>query len=210
MPASPHGFIPSSSEDVLRGRVKVELRKRMRGLRKALPASACTQRSQHIVQRLSGLESIARAKAVALFWPIEARHEVDLRPLDEILRKRGARVAYPAIDSDAGAMEFCFVEEVDSMRPHPLGHREPALRSKVASPGQIDVIVVPALAVDPRGYRIGYGGGYYDRALPLHAPPATSIAVAFDFQLIAEAPQTEGDVPVHWIITDARTLERTS
>jgi 5-formyltetrahydrofolate cyclo-ligase len=95
------------------------------------------------------------------------------------------------------------------MLPHPFGHREPAGRCKVAYPGEIDVIVVPALAVDPRGYRIGYGGGYYDRALPLHVPPAMSIAVAFDFQLIAEAPQTDGDVPVHWIVTDTRSLERT-
>jgi 5-formyltetrahydrofolate cyclo-ligase len=207
MPADHHGFIPSSAEDALRRRVKVELRKRMRGLRKALPATACARRSERIVERLAGLESIVRAKAVALFWPIEARHEVDLRPLDELLRTRGTRVAYPAVEPGTGIMEFRFVEDIASMPPHAFGHREPALHDTRAVPGQIDVIVVPALAVDPRGHRIGYGAGHYDRALPLHVPPGTSVAVAFDFQLVAEVPHTEGDVAVAWTVTDARTLE---
>ena len=68
------------------------------------------------------------------------------------------------------------------------------------------MIVVPALAVDPRGHRIGYGAGYYDRTLPRFAPPAVRRAVAFDFQLVAEVPSTEGDVAVDWIVTDARAL----
>jgi len=206
MPAG-HGFIPSSAEDLLRRRVKAELRKRMRGLRKALPALACARRSEGIVERLGALEPIVRAKAVALFWPIEARHEVDLRALDAVLRGRGGRVAYPAVDPDGGVMEFRFVRDVDLMQAHSFGHREPTPRDPKAAPGEIDVIVVPALAVDPRGHRIGYGAGHYDRTLPLHVPPGTSVAVAFDFQLVAEVPQTEGDVSVAWIVTDARTLE---
>ena len=68
--------------------------------------------------------------------------------------------------------------------------------------GVIDVIVVPALQVDPRGHRIGYGAGYYDSALPRFAPPARAIAVAFSFQLIAEVPVTEGDVPVSLVVMD--------
>lgn len=206
MPASHHGFIPSSAEAVLRQRVKAELRKRMRGLRKALPASACAQRSARIVERLAGLEPIVRAKTVALFWPIEARHEVDLRPLDEILRARGVEIAYPTVEAEAGTIEFRLVENTDSMLAHPLGHREPALLEPTVPAGRIDVVVVPALAVDPRGHRIGYGAGYYDRALPRLVPPGVSVAVAFDFQLVAEVPQTEADVAVAWIVTDARTL----
>jgi 5-formyltetrahydrofolate cyclo-ligase len=66
--------------------------------------------------------------------------------------------------------------------------------------------VVPALAVDPRGHRVGYGAGFYDRTLPRFVPPAVSIAVAFDFQLAVEVPTTEGDVAVSWIVTDAREL----
>ena len=178
----------------------------MRGLRKALPVTACTARSEKIAERLASLEPIAGARAVALFWPIEERHEVDLRPLDARLRSRGARVAYPGVDPETGAMAFRFVADPDAMEEQGFGFREPSPRAPEAAPGELDVIVVPALAADPRGHRIGYGAGYYDRTLPRFAPPAVGVTVAFDFQLVAEVPSTEGDVEVDWIVTDARAL----
>lgn len=203
-----HGFIPSSAEEMLRARVKTELRKRMRALRKALPPSACALRSSRIEERVAALEPVARARAVCLFWPIVDRHEVDLRPLDATLRGRGVRIAYPGIEPETGAMTFRFVPEPDAMEEQGFGFREPSLREPEVAPGEIDVVVVPALALDPRGHRIGYGAGYYDRTLPRYAPPAVTVAVAFDFQLVAEVPESAVDVPVDWIVTDTRALER--
>ena len=206
MSSNHHGFIPSSAEEMLRIRVKGELRKRMRGLRKALPLDACAQRSARIAERVAELEAVSRARSVAVFWPIEERHEVDLRPLDTTLRAKGARVAYPGVDPETGAMTFRFVSDPDAMQEQGFGFREPSLQEPEAQPGELDAIVVPALAVDPRGHRIGYGAGYYDRALPRYAPPAITVAVAFDFQLVAEVPDSAVDVRVAWIVTDARTL----
>ena len=201
-----HGFIPSTAEDVLRIRVKTELRKRMRSLRKALPASACAERSTRIADRLAALEPIAGARAVCLFWPIEDRHEVDLRGLDARLRARGVRIAYPGIDPETGAMTFRFVADTAAMVEQGFGFREPAPDAPEALASEVDAIVVPALAIDPRGHRIGYGAGYYDRVLPHFAPPAVTVAVAFDFQLVAETPNSAVDVPVEWIVTDARAF----
>ena len=65
---------------------------------------------------------------------------------------------------------------------------------------------MPALAFDVRGHRIGYGHGYYDRLLP-RLPRALNVAVGYDFQLVSELPDTEGDIAVDWLVTDARTLE---
>jgi 5-formyltetrahydrofolate cyclo-ligase len=189
--------------------VKAELRKRMRGLRGALPASACRERSARICVRLMELEPIARARAVALFWPMERRREVDLRPLDAALREAGVRVAYPSVDPASNAMVFRFVADPGAMIEDAatgLGVREPTASEPEAPPGSIDAIVVPALAVDPSGQRIGYGAGYYDNALPRFVPPATSVAVAFDFQLLVEIPVTEGDVRTHYVVTDARSI----
>ena len=62
------------------------------------------------------------------------------------------------------------------------------------------------MAVDPRGYRIGYGGGYYDRLLP-QLDNARSCALAFDFQLIVEVPELPIDVPVDIVVTDERVIE---
>jgi 5-formyltetrahydrofolate cyclo-ligase len=191
-------------------RVKVEIRKRLRGLRKTTPLSACAERSSRIVDHLDALPAFRAAKAVALFWPIEERHEVDLRILDARLRARGVKVAYPAVLA-SGEMVFGFVDDIASMRPHALGFQEPSLEEKEppASPASVldlDAIVVPAIAIDPTGQRIGYGAGHYDRALPAYAR-ATTFGVAYDFQLIPEVPAMEGDVPVHWIVTDRRVLE---
>lgn len=207
MPSDHHRFIPSSDEDVLRRRVKAELRKRMRGLRKAFPASACGERSARIIERLLALEPLSRAGSVALFWPIEERHEVDLRALDARLRERGVRVAYPGLDPETRVMTFRFVEDPDRMQVLGFGFREPSLDDREALRGEVEVVVVPALAADPRGHRIGYGAGYYDRALPRFAPPAVSVTVLFDFQLVAEVPTTDGDVTVDWIVTDTRVMK---
>jgi len=191
---------------MLRTRVKAELRKRMRGLRKALPATACAQRSAQIVDRLLVVAPVAGAKSVALFRPIEERHEVDLRSLGTRLSERGIRVAYPAVDPDTRAMAFRYIEGDDDLEAGAFGIDEPKRGCVEAAPGDLDAIVVPALAVDPRGHRIGYGAGFYDRALPRFAPPATAIVVAFDFQLVAEVPEMPLDFAAGWVVTDTRTL----
>lgn len=202
-PAPPHSHA-LAPEEVIRFKVKAELRKRLRGVRKTMPIEACAERSAKIVASLEAHEAVARAKAVALFWPIDARHEVDLRPLDAALRARGATVAYPSIDPDTGDMVFRFVDDVARLEDAGYGFAEPPKEAPAAT--ELDVIVVPAIAVDPAGHRIGYGAGYYDRTLPKY-PGAVAIAVAYDFQLIAEVPVTEGDVACGWVVTDARVLE---
>jgi 5-formyltetrahydrofolate cyclo-ligase len=172
-----------------------------------MPAAASADRSARIVERLLELEPLARARAVSLFWPMTERREVDLRSLDATLRARGVRVAYPQVERATNAMSFRFVDDPASMVDAGGGFAEPSPDDLAAAPGELDVIVVPALAVDPRGHRIGYGAGYYDRTLPGHAPPAVTVAVAYDFQLVPEVPATEGDVPVDWAVTDARVLQ---
>lgn len=192
-------------DDVLRVKVKAELRKRLRGLRKTTPAEACATRSRAIVEHLLRLDAIRTARSVALFWPIEARHEVDLRSLDETLRQRGVIVSYPAIDPETNVMTFKIVSDVASLGEAGYGFAEPPVDAPDARP--IDVVVVPAIGVAPDGHRIGYGAGYYDRALPTVSPPALKVVVAYDFQLLAEVPSTPEDVACDVVVTDVRTLD---
>ena len=192
-------------DDYIRLKVKAELRKRLRGVRKSTPAEACAERSRTLVARLELHEAVVGAKTLALFWPIVSRHEVDLRPLDATLRARGVRIAYPAIDADTNVMTFRFVDDVSALEDKGYGFMEPSADAPIAT--ALDAIIVPAIAVDPTGHRIGYGAGYYDRTLPSLAPPAVSIAVAYDWQLVAEVPATEGDVRVAWVVTDIRSFD---
>lgn len=193
-----------SAETELRYRAKSELRKRARALRNALPREAILERSGKIRRALAELPSIVAARRVALFYPMVDRNEVDLRELDALLRARGVRVAYPAVDAESGAMTFRFVADPEAMQEHGLGFREPGPDDEEAT--ELDVIVVPALQIDGEGHRIGYGAGFYDRTLPRFCPPAQAVGVAFDFQLIAEVPATEGDVAVGVVVTDARVI----
>ena len=190
-------------EDLIRRKVKAELRKRMRALRKTAPAASCLERSRAIAHRIEAVPGFERARRVALFWPIEARHEVDLRPLDTVLRARGAAVFYPAIDPESGKMTFR-AGAPGTLVEAGYGFAEPPSDAPEAT--ALDVIVVPALAVDGRGHRLGYGAGYYDRTIPRFAPPARTIVVAYDYQLIVEVPVTEGDVPCDVVVTDERTI----
>lgn len=193
-----------AADAVIRRRVKAELRKRMRGLRNTFPADVCNAKSHAIVQKLTERQDVATAKSVALFWPIETRHEVDLRELDALLRKRSVRIFYPAIDPETKIMTFRLVDDVSILTDLTFGFAAPQKDAHEASPDELDVIVVPALAFAPSGHRIGYGAGYYDRTIVRFLPHAVTIGVAYDFQIIAEIPVTEGDVPVDFVITDAR------
>lgn len=201
-------LFPPEVEQQLRYKGKSLLRKRMRGLRNALPASACAERSGRIVERVLQLECVQKARGVALFFPMLERHEVDLRSLDAALRERGVRCAYPGIEPESGRMVFRFVAHLDALEEKGFGFAEPDDTAPLAVAGELDVIVVPALALDERGHRLGYGAGYYDRTVVQFAPPAVTVGVAYDFQLIAEVPDTTGDVPVDWMVTDRKALPR--
>ncbi len=188
----------------LRYRAKSVLRKRARALRNSIPREAIAERSARIVDRLLGLTCVDKAGTISLFWPIEGRNEVDLTGLDGRLRAMGKRVAYPSIDPETRVMTFRFVDDPAGMAERGLGFREPEEGAPEAE--VLDVVVVPALQVDGKGHRIGYGAGFYDRALLRFAPPAVAVAVAFGFQLIAEVPVTEGDVAVDLVVTDEQVI----
>jgi 5-formyltetrahydrofolate cyclo-ligase len=191
-------------ETLLRYKAKAVLRSRARTLRNTLPAEAIAQRSAAIVRMLEKLPELLDASSVALFYPIEMRHEVDLRVLDSQLRARGARVAYPVAVPETREMTFRLTSSLADLQERGQIYREPPPTAEEAT--SLDTIVVPALQVDPRGHRIGYGAGFYDRALPRYAPHARNVIVAFDFQLIPEVPVTEGDFACDVIVTDQRVL----
>jgi 5-formyltetrahydrofolate cyclo-ligase len=201
--------IDADAERVLRIRAKVELRKRARGLRSTVPKDAIAARSAKIVAAVAALDAVQKARHVALFFPILARHEVDLRALDAVLRAGQKAVYYPAIEDEPEEMRprnmtFRLVVDTESMQERGLGFLDPGPDAPEAE--RLDVILVPGLAFDPRGHRLGYGAGYYDRTLPRFRPPALAIGVAFDFQLAPDLPSTETDVPVDLIVTDQRVM----
>jgi len=190
-------------------RAKRQIRSRMRSLRTAHPAATLAERSARIVERLLALPELVRARSVASFWPMTERHEVDLRPLDARLRELGKRVYYPGLAGGDGTPQRTALRWTSSSEELVVrGGRfaEPPTDAPEAARGDVDLLVVPALAVAADGHRIGYGAGFYDSALPDFRPPALAVVVAYDFQLLAEVPALAHDVPCDIVVTDARTL----
>jgi 5-formyltetrahydrofolate cyclo-ligase len=188
-------------------RAKQQLRVRMKALRGGYPRGALAKRSALIVERLLETNEIQEAKSVASFWPMDARSEVDLRGLDTILRARGVSLFYPFMDpKPQGGHVTGFRASVKPEELLERGQRfaEPPAGAPVAGQGDIDVVLVPALSVDTRGHRLGYGAGYYDATLGDVCPPARSIVVAFHFQLMAELPTEPHDRACDAVVTDER------
>jgi 5-formyltetrahydrofolate cyclo-ligase len=187
---------------------KQELRKRMRSLRAAHPASARLLRSQRIVQRAVALPSFAAAASVALFFPLSERQEVDLRELDAEARRQGKRVYYPFLEQrgDALTTGLRLTSTLEDLAERGRQFLEPPAEAAVAERGDVDLLFVPALAVAPSGHRLGYGMGFYDALMPDFRPPALAITVAYDFQLLVELPTLPHDVPCDAVLTDARSL----
>jgi 5-formyltetrahydrofolate cyclo-ligase len=187
--------------EILKTRAKRQLRQRARAVRSAIPRDALKLRSDAIATRMDVLPEIAAARSIALFWPMEDKNEVDLRAFGARCRERGVRVYYPISGESRDDSGFSQVE-VERGR----GFCEPAALAPRAAPEEIDVIVVPALAVSPSGHRLGYGAGFYDSVLPRYSPPALTVVVAYEFELLLEIPSLPHDVPCDVVVTDARTF----
>jgi 5-formyltetrahydrofolate cyclo-ligase len=186
-------------EGALRQHVKGELRTRMRSLRRTLPAETRLEKSYRICAFLQEIEPVLQARVVGSFLAMST--EVDLAAFVGWLQARGQSVAVPRIAADGKSLEFCLLDSALTLEQHPLGFVQPSGVHPTIATSELDVVLVPALAIDLRGYRVGYGQAFYDRTLP-QATRAVRIGVAFDFQLVPEVPDTPGDEPVHMVVTD--------
>jgi 5-formyltetrahydrofolate cyclo-ligase len=195
--------------DALKVRAKKQLRSRARALRGAIPRRALKVRSDAVVARLEALEPAllpSPLRSVALFWPMEDKGEVDLRAFDASCRARGLAVYYPFFGETLESSGFARVDRVSELEERGRGFAEPDESAPRAEPGEVDLIVVPALAVCESGHRLGYGAGFYDGVLPRFRPPAKTIVVAYDFELLSELPTSDHDVACDLVVTDQRTL----
>jgi 5-formyltetrahydrofolate cyclo-ligase len=190
------------AEDALRRKVKAELRTRMRGVRKALPAEARAARSARIAERVIALDEWIAARTVMLF--VSMPLEVDTGPLERAARAAGKRIAAPRM-GEPGLEVRAWDEGMSVALTGRMQVPEPPDTAPFVDASEIDLVVVPALALDDRGARIGYGAGLYDGLLP-RLSRALRVGICFDFQRIAEVPETEGDQRLHVIVTDERVV----
>ncbi len=200
----PTSFDPETTSDLSK-RAKAALRQRLGTLRTSLPAPVAAERSARIVQQLREHPLMQSAHGVGLYAAMLDKREVDLAPLHELLTGRGVRVYYPYMDPTPQGYTtgFRLWEAGDVLEKRGQYFVEPNPCRRVAVRGDIDLLVVPALGVTLQGYRLGFGAGFYDATLPDLCPPAKTICVGYDFQLLIELPVEPHDFRCDVVITDA-------
>ncbi len=182
--------------------LKRELRKRMRALRliadQKQGPDAARALLDHLLPRLDDV-GIAADTIVAGYWPIVT--EIDVRPLMARLIDRGIRAALPLIEADGATLAFRAWRPEDDLDAGPRGTMQPRADASRARPA---VALVPLLAFDRDGYRLGQGGGYYDRTLAAlrREGPLTAIGVGYALQRVDAVPREAHDQPLDWLLTE--------
>ena len=174
------------------------LRRSLRDKRASLAEGLVRAMSADVCAAVAALPSFARARSVALYAPV--RGEIDPTQLRDLLHERGAEVAYPRVVSTVPPLlAFCSVAPGEPLATGRFGIPEPRAAGAVAV-GDLDLIFVPGIAFARDGHRLGFGHGYYDRALAA-APRAMRIGLCHEFQLVDRLPPRVGDEPVDLVLT---------
>ena len=177
---------------------KARLRGALDARRTAVAAEALGQASLAICERIAASVEYARCRHVVLY--AARRGEVELGAIDGLVgRDAGRTTYYPRVEG--GRLAFRRATR-DQLVPGRFGIPEPAASAPSLPRDAGDVlVVVPGLAFDRRGNRLGTGKGYYDRALPEY-PHATRIGVALEVCMVDRIPVEQWDVPMHLVVTE--------
>jgi 5-formyltetrahydrofolate cyclo-ligase len=152
-----------------------------------------------IARAVDRLLALPAGSIVALYAPKGT--EVETASLDALARARGFRVVYPRIVDGDRRLAFHEVA-IGELAPSRFGLAEPAADASRVETATISAFVIPGLAFDRHGWRVGWGRGYYDATLAV-APGARRIGVAFECQLVDEVPRDVHDARLHHVVTEA-------
>lgn len=179
---------------------KKEIRRKMIEMRDTLPKDIIEEKSRVIQEKLYELNYYKKAKNIMFY--VDTRNEV--RTLDAIKKSiyLGKKVFVPKVINKCDMLAVR-IKNLDELKQGHFGILEP-VSGEIINPKELEAVVIPGVAFDKRGCRLGYGGGYYDRFLQNLKADAIKIALAFEFQILDELPKEEYDILMDIIITEKR------
>ena len=119
----------------------------------------------------------------------------------------GKKIIIPYTDMKNKVMHGIEINTLDGLKKNKFGILEPADTSKIFNKEDIDLVIMPGVAFDRSGNRVGYGGGYYDKFLSEINSDIPTIALAYDIQILEEVPSEKHDIKVHMVITEKETIK---
>jgi len=173
--------------------------------RAARTAIAPEQRTVHAGAAAGRLTTLPEALAARLVLAyIAMPEELDPAPAVQSLTARGVTVAYPRV-AGPGALTLHLVRTDADLETARFGLLQPTIASPPVDPADVDLVIVPGLAFDALGGRVGFGGGYYDRLLA-RMPHALRVGYSYDEQLVGHVPHEPHDTHMDVVVTPSRIV----
>ncbi len=166
----------------------------IRTKKRAMTAQEIEEKSRALGEKFAACDAYRAAKTIYGYLPYN--QEVRTVPMLEQALKDGKRVAVPKCYGDE--MRFISLEDLSQVAPGYAGIPEPIADGPVAD-DKTALVLMPGLAFDPQGHRIGYGGGFYDRFLA-EEPNHPKVALCYDFQMLPHLETEEFDIPVDLVL----------
>lgn len=188
-------------------RIKAEIRKEVGQKRDSISMEERDEKSKRIMDTLFFLKEFKDARVVHFF--VNIKSEVFTDEMIKGALAVGKRVVVPFIDSANRRLLLSEIKDYEKdLIPGYWGILEPKRESfRETSTDDVDLMVIPGLAFDKKGGRIGYGAGYYDRLLSVRKKKMPLIAVAYELQIVEDVPTHERDVRVDKIVTENRVID---
>ncbi len=173
---------------------KKQLRSRIRRYKQAMTAQEIEDKSARLAQKFFKTEQYRTAGTLYGYLPYN--QEVRTEPILRQALLDGKRVAVPKVYGEE--MRFLYLEDLEAVAPGFGGIPEPVADTPVAEDKEA-LVLMPGLAFDRQGHRIGYGGGFYDKFLALE-PSHPTVALCYDFQMLEQLQTEEFDIPVDLVL----------
>ena len=185
--------------------LKAELRRTASAARRALPAAEVARRSAALLQQLQQHFEMAQWQWLHVFLPAAQQHEPDTWPIIRWLwaEHPAVQVAVPVVQADGVTLRHYHLNPDTRLVESRWGIPEPVGAAEVA-PAAIDAVLLPLLAFDERGQRVGYGKGFYDRFVAECRPETLRIGISLEPPVPQITDVWTGDMPLHACLTPER------
>lgn len=188
----------SNNSGSVEDKARRNLRCACKNARASLTADAVLEESARICRHITASVPYRSADRIFCYYPLEGAGEADVLPAAKKALLEGKQIAFPRVAGEH--MEFILVDELqDSFREGSFHVMEP-VGSEVLTPSAQTLILVPGVAFDRAGGRMGYGGGYYDRYLNAY-PGAVCMGVALHIQMVTDVMAQPWDIPMQYLAT---------
>lgn len=191
--------------------MKKRLREKLLNKRDAIPPAVKLAKEAAIENTLFSLDEIKSADSLLLYASF--RSEVNTASYIDKILQAGKKLILPLVDKRHQVLKLYEVKHTDELKRGYMGIMEPGkLRDRKCTLKDIDLAVIPGTGFDIRGNRLGYGGGYYDKLLSMESRDiadtghVTTVAPAFEEQIVDDIPAEPHDIKVDIIITDRRVI----